>query len=78
MVEPAAEAGSHPLAADVDMSTHAPATPRQAGGLFAGDGARETFSEDVGAHALNSADVELRAFAAPGTDRERFRGFARR
>jgi glutamine synthetase len=39
--------------------------------------AREAFGEDVVAHYLNYADVELRAFEAAVTDWERFRGFER-
>ena len=39
--------------------------------------AREAFGEDVVAHYLNNADVELRAFDSAVTDWERFRGFER-
>jgi glutamine synthetase len=55
-----------------------PGTLLQARELFAGsDVAREAFGEDVIAHYLNYADVELRAFEAAVTDWERFRGFER-
>jgi glutamine synthetase len=55
-----------------------PSTLLQARELFAGsDVAREAFGEDVVAHYLNYADVELRAFEAAVTDWERFRGFER-
>ena len=55
-----------------------PATLRDARDLFAGsDVAREAFGEDVVAHYLNNADVELRAFESAVTDWERFRGFER-
>ena len=40
----------------------------------ASDVAREAFGEDVVAHYLNNADVELRAFEAAVTDWERFAG----
>jgi glutamine synthetase len=55
-----------------------PSTLLQARELFAAsDVAREAFGEDVVAHYLNYADVELRAFEAAVTDWERFRGFER-
>ncbi len=55
-----------------------PGTLLQARELFAGSGvAREAFGEDVVAHYLNYADVELRAFESAVTDWERFRGFER-
>ncbi|HWT25307.1 MAG TPA: glutamine synthetase family protein [Solirubrobacteraceae bacterium] len=55
-----------------------PGTLREARELFAAsDVAREAFGEDVVAHYLNNADVELRAFDAAVTDWERFRGFER-
>jgi glutamine synthetase len=55
-----------------------PSTLLQARELFAGsDIAREAFGEDVVAHYLNYADVELRAFEAAVTDWEKFRGFER-
>ena len=55
-----------------------PSTLLQARELFAAsDVAREAFGEDVVAHYLNYADVELRAFEAAVTDWERVRGFER-
>jgi len=55
-----------------------PGTLLQARELFAGsDVAREAFGEEVVAHYLNYADVELRAFESAVTDWERFRGFER-
>ena len=57
---------------------HVPATLRDARELFAAsDVAREAFGEDVVAHYLNNADVELAAFDAAVTDWERVRGFER-
>jgi glutamine synthetase len=57
---------------------HVPATLRDARELFAGSAvAREAFGEEVVAHYLNNADVELRAFDAAVTDWERVRGFER-
>jgi glutamine synthetase len=57
---------------------HVPATLRDARDLFAGSAvAREAFGEEVVAHYLNNADVELRAFDAAVTDWERVRGFER-
>ena len=57
---------------------HVPSTLLQARELFAAsDVAREAFGEDVVAHYLNYADVELRAFESAVTDWERFRGFER-
>jgi glutamine synthetase len=55
-----------------------PATMRQARELFAGsEVVRAAFGEDVVAHYLNYADVELREFETAVTDWERFRGFER-
>jgi glutamine synthetase len=55
-----------------------PTTLQSARDLFAESGvAREAFGEEVVAHYLNYADVELRAFEAAVTDWERFRGFER-
>jgi glutamine synthetase len=55
-----------------------PSTLLQARELFASsDVAREAFGEDVVAHYLNYADVELRAFEANVTDWDKFRGFER-
>jgi glutamine synthetase len=55
-----------------------PDTLQRARELFAqSDVAREAFGEDVVAHYLNAADVELEAFGAAVTDWERVRGFER-
>ena len=55
-----------------------PSTLLEARELFAdSEVAREAFGEDVHAHYLNYADVELRAFEAAVTDWERQRGFER-
>jgi glutamine synthetase len=55
-----------------------PATLRDARDAFAGsDVARKAFGEDVVAHYLNYARVELAAFDSAVTDWERFRGFER-
>jgi glutamine synthetase len=55
-----------------------PSTLRAARDLFAAsDVAREAFGEEVVAHYLNNADVELRAFESAVTDWERVRGFER-
>ncbi len=55
-----------------------PATLQAARELFASsEVAREAFGEDVVAHYLNAADVELAAFQSSVTDWERFRGFER-
>ena len=55
-----------------------PGTLGQARELFARSGvAREAFGEEVVAHYLNAADVELAAFEATVTDWERVRGFER-
>jgi glutamine synthetase len=71
--EPAFEGNAY--AAD---KPRVPGTLREARELFAAsDVAREAFGEDVVAHYLNNADVELRAFDAAVTDWERFRGFER-
>ncbi len=57
---------------------HLPETLRDARELFAaGEVAREAFGEDVLAHYLNAADVELAAFQSSVTDWERVRGFER-
>jgi glutamine synthetase len=57
---------------------HVPSTLLQARELLADSSvARDAFGEDVVAHYLNYADVELRAFEAAVTDWERFRGFER-
>ncbi len=55
-----------------------PATLRDARDLFAqSEVAREAFGEEVLAHYLNAADVELAAFDAAVTDWELVRGFER-
>jgi glutamine synthetase len=55
-----------------------PATLRDARELFAAsEVAREAFGEEVVAHYLNAADVELEAFQSAVTDWERVRGFER-
>jgi glutamine synthetase len=55
-----------------------PTTLHSARELFAGsDVAKEAFGEEVVAHYLNAADVELAAFGSAVTDWERFRGFER-
>jgi glutamine synthetase len=55
-----------------------PSTLREARDLFAGsEVAQAAFGEDVVAHYVNNADVELRAFESAVTDWERFRGFER-
>ena len=55
-----------------------PGTLRDARDLFAvSDVARAAFGEEVVAHYVNAADVELNAFEAAVTDWERFRGFER-
>jgi glutamine synthetase len=55
-----------------------PSTLHDARELFAGSVvAREAFGEEVVAHYLNNADVELTAFGSAVTDWERFRGFER-
>jgi glutamine synthetase len=55
-----------------------PETLRDARELFAGsEVARAAFGEEVVAHYLNAADVELAAFQSAVTDWERVRGFER-
>ncbi len=57
---------------------HLPTTLSDARDLFAGSAiAREAFGEDVVAHYVNAADVELAAFGSAVTDWERYRGFER-
>jgi glutamine synthetase len=57
---------------------HVPSTLREAHDLFAASAiAREAFGEEVVAHYLNNARVELEAFEAAVTDWERYRGFER-
>jgi glutamine synthetase len=70
-----------PLAGNAYAAAERPRVPqtlRDARELFAAsDVAREAFGEDVVAHYLNAADVELKAFQSSVTDWERFRGFER-
>jgi glutamine synthetase len=69
-----------PLAGNAYVSEHprVPATLREARDLFAASAvAREALGEEVVAHYLNAARVELDAFDAAVTDWERFRGFER-
>ena len=55
-----------------------PSTLREARDLFADSAiAREALGEEVVAHYLNMADVELAAYDAAVTDWERIRGFER-
>jgi glutamine synthetase len=55
-----------------------PSTLREASELFGSSAvAREAFGEEVVAHYLNNARIELEAFDAAVTDWERFRGFER-
>jgi glutamine synthetase len=57
---------------------HVPRTLREARALFAGSAvARGAFGDEVVAHYLNMADVELGAYDAAVTDWERVRGFER-
>ncbi len=72
-LEPALEGSAYE--ADKPQVPH---TLPMARGLFAdSDVAREAFGEDVVAHYLNRADVELEAFEGAVTDWERRRGFER-
>jgi glutamine synthetase len=55
-----------------------PSTMRAAAELFAGSAvAKEAFGDEVVAHYLNAARVELEAYDAAVTDWERRRGFER-
>jgi glutamine synthetase len=55
-----------------------PSTLRDARDLFAtSEVAGTAFGDEVVAHYVNAADVELKAFEAAVTDWERFRGFER-
>jgi len=73
VLEPAFEGNAY-----VADKPRVPSTLLQARELFAAsDVAREAFGEDVVAHYLNYADVELRAFEAAVTDWEHVRGFER-
>ncbi len=63
---------------DAPEKPQVPGTLRDARELFAGSElARDAFGEDVVAHYVNAADVELAAFNSAVTDWERFRGFER-
>jgi glutamine synthetase len=67
--------GNAYTAEDVD---HVPTTLREARALFADSAvARAALGEEVVAHYLNMADVELAAYDAAVTDWERVRGFER-
>jgi glutamine synthetase len=70
-----------PLAGNAYAAAERPRVPqtlRDARELFAAsEVAREAFGEEVVAHYLNAADVELKAFQSSVTDWERFRGFER-
>jgi glutamine synthetase len=58
--------------------TRLPTSLQQARDLFAqSELARDAFGEDVVAHYVNAADVELAAFGSAVTDWERIRGFER-
>jgi len=73
-LEPALEGNAY-AATDRPRVPSTLATARE---LFAAsDVAREAFGEEVVAHYLNAADVELRAFESAVTDWERVRGFER-
>ena len=73
LVEP--YAGNAYQAQDVERL---PTTLAEAATLFADSAlAREAFGDDVVAHYLNNARVELKAFNAAVTDWERIRGFER-
>jgi glutamine synthetase len=73
-LEPAYEGNAY-LA---DDRPHVPASLREARELFAAsDVARAALGDEVVAHYLNAADVELAAFDAAVTDWERVRGFER-
>jgi glutamine synthetase len=72
-LEPALEGNAY-----VADKPHLPGTLRDARDLFADSAiARAAFGEEVVAHYVNAADVELAAFDAAVTDWERFRGFER-
>jgi glutamine synthetase len=72
-LEPALEGNAY-----VADKPHLPGTLRDARDLFAASAvAREAFGDDVIAHYVNYANVELAAFDAAVTDWERHRGFER-
>jgi len=61
-----------------DERERVPKTLHDARELFASSAvAREAFGDEVVAHYLNAADVELSAFQSAVTDWERYRGFER-
>ncbi len=67
--------GNAYLAAD---KPRLPSTLREARDLFAGSAlARSAFGDEVVAHYVHAADVELAAYESAVTDWERFRGFER-
>jgi len=73
-LEPALEGSAYAAA----ERPHLPATLAHARELFAASKvAREAFGEEVVAHYLNAADVELETFQTAVTDWERVRGFER-
>jgi glutamine synthetase len=73
-LEPALEGNAY---ADSERD-RVPSTLAEARGLFAASGvARDAFGEEVVAHYLNAADVELGAYQAAVTDWEHRRGFER-
>jgi glutamine synthetase len=73
-LEPALEGNAYAAA----ERPRVPSTLHEARRLFADSAvAREAFGEDVVAHYLNAADVELAAFGSAVTDWERVRGFER-
>ena len=72
-LEPALEGNAY-----TSDKPHVPSTLQAAARPVRGEHvAREAFGEEVVAHYLNNADVELRAFEAAVTDWERSRGFER-
>jgi glutamine synthetase len=73
-LEPALEGNAYAAAG----RPHLPTTLHDARGLFAAsEVARAAFGEEVLAHYLNAADVELASFQSAVTDWERVRGFER-
>jgi glutamine synthetase len=72
-LEPALDGNAY-----VSDKPRVPATLRDARELFAAsDLARDAFGDEVVAHYLNNADVEIRQFDAAVTDWERYRSFER-
>jgi glutamine synthetase len=73
-LEPALEGSAY----EAHGHPHVPATLHEARAEFSRSRvARDAFGEDVVAHYLNAADVELAAFGSAVTDWERVRGFER-